>query len=98
MGGRGKIGQQVNEKLIPFFGEKKPGIQGYSLFINPNTKEILKADHKEVNMTKYWILFALTLALIRNVLDKSLYFNNQFYLIIVVLIICLIGVLMGRSK
>jgi len=96
-GRKRKIGQQVNERRIPFFGEKRSGIQGYTLFINPNTKEVFMADHKEVNMAKYWILFALTLALIRSFLDKSLSFNNQFNVIIVILLSCVIGVLMGRS-
>lgn len=81
----------MGHKLIPFYRKLNKKHEGYTLLLDQGTKHVYKVEHQEVNQYKYWITWALTLALLRAVKGMEIYMNSIKSVLIVVLAMALSG-------
>ncbi|HLR52616.1 MAG TPA: hypothetical protein VK072_07065 [Candidatus Avamphibacillus sp.] len=82
-------------QLTPFYTERSPNQDGFTLFIDSQTKEIYKAEFKPINELTYILAFVLVLILMRTVSVESIQFNNFFLFILLCFITILIGIGVG---
>jgi len=85
----------MNNKYTPFYAEMEKDKTPFTLFIDLETKDIYKADHKTINKLYYWITFVLILALIRAMKEWPLSHDYPLYVIAFTIAAIAIGISIG---
>ncbi|OEH54453.1 hypothetical protein AQ616_11895 [Oceanobacillus sp. E9] len=78
----------MRHKPIPIYAERKERDTGYTIFLDSSTNKVYRAFHKDYNQTTYWIMFALTLGLLRAI---SGIYLTQFPILIKSAVVIFIG-------
>src|SRR5690625_6143796 len=85
----------MNNKFTQFYAEMEKDKTPFTLFIDLETKDIYKADHKNVNKLYYWITFVLILALIRAMKEWPLSYDYPIYVLEFIIATIAIGISIG---
>ncbi len=87
----------MRKKPVPFYAEMTKGKNAFTLFIDPETKEVYRANHKSINQIFYWIAFVLILALLRAAKAIPITFEHPVTLFAFTLVTIVIGMGIGIS-
>lgn len=76
-------------KLIPFYRQLEKSGEGYTLLLNKQSKQVYKVEHGQVNQYKFWITWAVVLALLRGIKDMHLSLDNSINILIVIILLAI---------
>src|SRR5690625_3140613 len=85
----------MKKRFTQFYAEMEKDKTPFTLFIDLETKDIYKADHKTINKLYYWITFVLILALIRAMKEWPLSHDYPLYVIAFTIAAIAIGISIG---
>lgn len=83
----------MGHRLIPFYRKLNKKHEGYTLLLDQKTEHVYRVEHKEINQYRFWISWALTLALLRAVKGMEIYMNSLKGVLVVVLAMVLSSLL-----
>lgn len=84
-------------KLVPFYTENQGKENSYTLCVDANTHDIYRVKDKEVNTSRYLLIFMLVLVLTRIFSIEILPLDNIFTFVVVSFLIFIISLTFGHS-
>src|SRR5699024_1488748 len=84
-------------KLVPFYTENQGKENSYTLCVDAKTNDIYKVKDKEVNTSKFLLIFMLVLVLTRLFSIELLPLHNIFIFAVINLLIFIISLTFGHS-
>src|SRR5690625_2309675 len=82
----------MKKRFTQFYAEMEKDKTPFTLFIDLETKDIYKADHKNVNKLYYWIILVLFLALIKSMKEWPISHDFSLYVIAFTIAVIAIGI------
>lgn len=87
-------------KLTPIYRKLNKQQEGYTLLLDQHTRQVYRVDHGSVNQFKFWITWALSLALLRSLKDINMSLDHPLSILIIIILLAisaLIGVWAYKS-
>lgn len=85
----------VNPKLVPFYTENPGGKNSYTLYFDPNTHEVFKAEDKKVGASRFTFIFLAFYVFARSFSIEIIPFDNVIVYSIICLLIFLLALMLG---
>lgn len=83
-------------KLTPFYRVLDKNKAGYTLFIDKEEERVYKSIHSPSNQVVFWVLFFLTIILLRSFVSVHIPIENTLSLIGFLILEAIIGIAVGR--
>lgn len=83
-------------KLTPFYRVLDKNKAGYTLFIDKEEERVYKSIHNPSNQVVFWVLFFLTIIVLRKFMTFHIPIENTLSLIGFLLLEAIIGMVVGR--